>query len=296
MTFTHDEAADHSLTLADGRTLGYSEFGDPTGYPVLNNHGGLLCRFDIELAHDDAVQLGVRIISPDRPGVGRSDGKPGRDTLDWADDVEELLGALGVDELATMGWSMGGQYALAVTHRLASRVTATAVIAGCPPLDDEATFGELNEMDQKLTRLSQNHPKAASTEFAAIAKLERHFPDRMAKLNSKKWAATDQETARAHSEWMAATMVEAMRHSAGMVEEYCAWVRPWRFTPAELDGPVTIWQGSEDTLVPAPWGARLAAEIPGATLRRIEGEGHLIAVSRRAEVMTDLLERAGAPA
>ena len=292
MTFTHDEATDRSITLADGRTLGYSEFGAPDGYPVLNNHGGLLCRFDVELAHDAAVALGARIISPDRPGVGMSDDKPGRDTLDWADDVEELLGALEIDELANMGWSMGGQYALAVAHRLAPRVRATAVIAGCPPIDDDATFAELNEMDQKLTRLSQNHPKAAGAEFAALAKLEHHFPDRMTKLSSKKWAATDQDTARANSEWMAAAMVEAMRRSAGMVEEYCAWARPWRFAPAEVTGPVTIWQGTEDTLVPAPWGARLADEIPDATLRRIEGEGHMIAVTRRDEVLQDLLAQA----
>jgi pimeloyl-ACP methyl ester carboxylesterase len=293
--FTHDETADHSVTLADGRTLGYSEFGDPSGYPVLNNHGGLLCRFDIELVHDEARQLGVRVISPDRPGVGSSDPKPGRDTLDWADDVAELLTALGIDDFATMGWSMGGQYALAVAHRFGPRVRATAVIAGCPPLDDDTTFGELNEMDQKLTRLSQNHPKAAAAEFAAMAKLERHFPDRMAKLSSKKWATTDQEIAKGNSEWMGAAMVEAMRSSAGMAEEYRAWVRPWRFALDAVPGSVTIWQGTEDTLVPQIWGARLADEIPGATLRSIDGEGHMIAVSHRTEVLQDLLDRARAP-
>jgi len=292
VAYTHDDTTDNSLTLADGRTLGYSEFGDPDGYPVLNNHGGLLCRFDIELAHDDATQIGVRIISPDRPGVGTSDNKPGRDTLDWTDDVAELLTALGIDEFANVGWSMGGQYAIAVAHRFGPRVGATAVIAGCPPLDDETTFGQLNAMDQKLTHLSQNHPKAAGTEFAAIAKLERHFPDRMAKLNSKKWAISDQDVAKANSEWMAATMVEALRQPAGMVEEYCAWIRPWRFALEDVTGSVTIWQGTEDTLVPPPWGARLADEIPDATLHSVEGEGHMIAVSRRAEVLQDLLDRA----
>jgi hypothetical protein len=35
---------DHTLTLADGRTLGYAIYGDPAGLPVVNCHGGLVRR------------------------------------------------------------------------------------------------------------------------------------------------------------------------------------------------------------------------------------------------------------
>jgi pimeloyl-ACP methyl ester carboxylesterase len=292
VSFTHDVAADHRVTLADGRALGYSAFGDPDGYPVLNNHGGLLCRFDIELAHADAVRLGVRIISPDRPGVATSEAKDGRDTLDWADDVEELLAFLDIDTFATMGWSMGGQYALAVAHRLGPRVQATAVIAGCLPLDDDIAFAELNEMDQKLTKLSQKHPLLARTEFAALGALERLLPERMTKRSSRTWPDPDREVTETHGDWMAATMVEALHPADGMVGEYTAWARPWRFDPSEISTPVTIWQGTADPLVPSGWGSRLAGAIPGAELREVEGEGHMIAVSRRVEILQALLDHA----
>jgi pimeloyl-ACP methyl ester carboxylesterase len=77
-----------------------------------------------------AAEAGVRLISPDRPGVGLSDPQPGRTVLDCARDVAELLDQIGVDHFAVMGWSMGGQYAAAVGHALHQRVTRVAIIAG----------------------------------------------------------------------------------------------------------------------------------------------------------------------
>jgi pimeloyl-ACP methyl ester carboxylesterase len=45
---------------------------------------------DITPADEFAKELGVRIISPDRPGLGLSDPKVGRTLLDWADDIKQV--------------------------------------------------------------------------------------------------------------------------------------------------------------------------------------------------------------
>lgn len=193
-----------------------------------------------------------------------------------------------------MGWSMGGQYALAVAHRLAGRVKATAVIAGCPPLDDEATFAELNEMDQRLTKLSHEHPAVARATFTTLGRLGELFPERMAKVGSRKSSAADRTAMIDNAEWAGANMGAAATEPGGLVEEYRAWVRPWRFDPAEIAGPVAIWSGTEDSLVPPAWGTRLSEAIPGAALHSIEGEGHLIGLTRRVEVVAGLLVLAGA--
>jgi len=68
---------DAVVTLRDGRRLGYSIYGDPSGLPVLSCHGGLLCRLDASSADAAARDLGVGVISPDRPGVGLSERRPG---------------------------------------------------------------------------------------------------------------------------------------------------------------------------------------------------------------------------
>ena len=135
--------ADHILRLPDGRSLSYAQYGDPAGFPIVSAHGGLACRMDVASAARVAEECGVRLISPDRPGVGRSDPQPGRTVLDWARDVGELLDILAIDRFAAMGWSLGGQYAAAVGYALSARVSRVAIIAGALPLSEPGVFDGL---------------------------------------------------------------------------------------------------------------------------------------------------------
>ncbi len=289
MPFVHDPGADRTFVLADGRALGYSLFGEPDGLPIVNNHGGLLCRFDVEPVHPDAVALGVRLISPDRPGIGRSSRLPDRDTLVWASDVEELLDVLEIDSFATMGWSMGGQYALAIAHRLADRVAAAAVIAGCPPMDDPETRSGLNKTDRVLTRLSRGAPRSARSGFAALGTLARRSPRLTGSLAGLGSPEPDRSMMRSHADWLGSNMAEALREPAGMVDEYRAWVRPWRFDLEDVVTPVEVWQGTRDGFVPRGWAERLATRLPRATLQLLDGEGHLVALTRRRAVLERLV-------
>src|ERR1700712_2237228 len=130
------DEADHTVRLRDGRRLSYAQYGDLEGFPVLNAHGGLACRLDVASAAPAAQICGIRLISRDRPGVGRSDPQPDRTILDWTGDVTELLDRLAVDRFAVMGWSLGGEYAAGVGYALPGRGTRAAIIAGALPLTD----------------------------------------------------------------------------------------------------------------------------------------------------------------
>ena len=66
-----------TVDVGNGRALGYREYGAPDGRPVVNCHGGLVCGLDVASYGDAARDLGVRIISPDRPGIASSDPAPG---------------------------------------------------------------------------------------------------------------------------------------------------------------------------------------------------------------------------
>jgi pimeloyl-ACP methyl ester carboxylesterase len=288
-SFQHDAAVDHVLELRDGRRMGYSVYGDPDGSPILNCHGGLLCRFDVEPCADEFRRLGVAVVSPDRPGVGLSDRKPGHSTADWTDDARELLDALQVERCAVMGWSLGGQYAAAVAARLGDRVSRAAVIAGCPPLDDPQRFAELNQLDRRLAQLSRRARPAARVAFRATAALGRRSPARFARFEAKHSPAADAAVIRAHDEWFARAVAEGGRDSAGMVDEYRAFTGPWGFRLADIAVPVHVYQGTVDTLVPPAWAEQLHAAIAGSALTTYEGEGHMIALTHRADVVRDLV-------
>jgi pimeloyl-ACP methyl ester carboxylesterase len=286
--FRHDPATDAQLRLADGRRVTYSTFGAPDGAPILNCHGGLVCRFDVEPCAAEFAELDVRVISPDRPGVGGSDRKPGHSTADWVDDARELLDALSIEHVAVMGWSLGGQYAAAVAARLGDRVTRAAIIAGAPPLDNDTRFQELNRLDQRFARMSQRMAPVARAAFTMTARMGRRSPLRLARFEAKHSPAADAAVVDEHGEWLGAAMGEGGRNGAGMVDEYLAFVGPWGFELADIRVPTHVYQGTADTLVPPAWAKVLTDAITGAQLTEYDGEGHMIALSHRGEVVRDL--------
>jgi pimeloyl-ACP methyl ester carboxylesterase len=97
-------AVDRVVRLRDGRSMGYAQYGASDGFPIVSAHGGLACHLDVAAADD--VEAGVRVISPDRPGVGLSDPQPGRTVLDWARDVAELLDQIDVERFAAVGHAL----------------------------------------------------------------------------------------------------------------------------------------------------------------------------------------------
>lgn len=110
---------DQQVILPDGRKLAYAEFGRPDGVPVLYFHGAPGSRLEPLLIGDDVLnQLGLRVIAPDRPGMGGSDFQRGRGFSDWPADVVALADALGLGRFAVLGNSGGGPYAAVCAARI----------------------------------------------------------------------------------------------------------------------------------------------------------------------------------
>ena len=81
--------------LARGRTLAYEFYGDPSGEPVIYFHSHTSSRLAGSYFHASALQNGIRLISIDRPGTGRSDyvmqenlSDSSRDVIEVADQLE----------------------------------------------------------------------------------------------------------------------------------------------------------------------------------------------------------------
>jgi len=281
-------AVERVVRLRDGRSMGYAQYGSGDGFPVVNAHGGLACRLDVAAADLAAVEAGIRLISPDRPGVGRSDPQPGRTVGDWARDVTELLDQIGVNRFAVMGWSMGGQYAAALGHALPQRATRVAIIAGALPLTEPGVFDELPIMDRVLTRMSQRVPRLAAHWFRVMRFAAGVAPTLYGRLGARELGPADGAVIRDEGFGAFARMShEALRQPAGVAEEYRAWMRPWGFAPEELVVPVDIWAGTRDELVGPAWPHRLAARIPGATLNIRDG-GHFMAHLHYREIFEGL--------
>src|SRR4051794_41876942 len=76
-----------TLELDDGRALGYAEYGQPDGAPIVYLHGLPGSRLDPAALDQEYRQLGARVVALERPGYGLSTRRRSWGLLDWPTDV-----------------------------------------------------------------------------------------------------------------------------------------------------------------------------------------------------------------
>src|SRR6185437_14267778 len=128
------------VQLDDGAVLAFEEYGDPTGVPVIFCHGWPSSRTMAQLADEPACTLGVRIISPDRPGISGSSMQLDRKLSDWPRVLEQLVDHLEVGEFRMLAISGGAPYAYATAIAIPERVRAISIVGGVIPFADLTDF------------------------------------------------------------------------------------------------------------------------------------------------------------
>lgn len=290
--------ATKTLTLRDGRTLAYAEVGDPQGQPVIVAQGMPGSRL---LRHPDdsiAERLGLRLITPDRPGYGLSTYRRGCTLLKWADDVAQLADALRIGEFALVGYSGGGPHALACAFALPTRVRRVALLASMAPLVDPALRQEI--------RASGGNPwLQAYALFRFVPRplallLNAREGRRFHRDASRFLSSIDAQCSEADRATLADPVFrqvcldgfsEAYRQGAtGFVRDLTLFVRPWGFDLAAISVPIHVWQGEDDHIVSPAMGRYLATALPTCTATFLPGEGHIsLVVNHWGEVLADLI-------
>ncbi len=279
------------LLTADGRTLAYEQAGDPDGAPVFMLHGTPGCR--LSGRHPDPSRVsaaGLRVVSYDRPGYGRSGRHPARRVVDCVSDVAAIADELEIERFAVSGGSGGGPHALAVGARLPERVTRVGCDVGVAPYD-AAGLDWLAGMDPSNVRevgwaLAGEATLAAELEREAERAIDRVDADPAAMLSDFELSPSDRavledpgvrETLRASTREMFSNGIW------GWVDDDLALISPWGFDVAELRVPVEIRYGATDVLVPAAHGEWLVAHIPHAAVTIDQHGGHLSTPDQRLE-------------
>lgn len=274
--------------LGDGRRLAYCEFGDSDGTPVFVFHGGVGSRGFGLLFDEAADRLGVRIVSPDRPGYGRSDPQPERTLLGWPADVGALADELGLGRFAVLGVSGGGPYAAACAYSLPDRLTAAALVSSVGPPGSPKPLGL--RVFMTLTRAVPSLPKLP---IGRLLRRARNDPD--AAIERRASGAAEPEAAMHHGEagrMLNASTAEAGRQGASAAaHEIAVLARPWGFDLADIAVPVGVWHGTLDQTVPVATAEYFADAIPDARITVHDDAGHLsLPVGYAEEILASLVD------
>jgi len=138
------------FSLPDGRQLGYCVVGE--GEPVLYFHGTASSRLEVLLLQEMATANNLQLIGVDRPGFGLSTFAPRKNLSDFAGDADLLVEHLGFKQVAVLGWSGGGVFALGYVALFPERVTK-AVIVGAPALPFDAATAHNNSLARFAKKL-----------------------------------------------------------------------------------------------------------------------------------------------
>ena len=281
------------LTLRDGRTLAWHQYGPPDGRPLLRFQGMPGSRRSRHAQEDSYERFDVRVIVADRPGYGASTRLNGRGIRDVAADAVELLDHLGLDSVWTTGTSGGSPHVLAFAALYPERVRAASVVVGAAPLLDEDTGGLIG-----LNREAWVASRAGwDAMYALLAPVREEFlRDPLGAFREVMDAAPAADRAVMDDpDWQRVFIEdqeEALRPGAeGWADEAMAVLGPWDFDPSLVSCSFTWWHGAHDANAPITAVRRLIAGMDGVDLRLWKEAGHLEPYRRHDEILAELLSR-----
>lgn len=260
---------------ADDGVIAVEVVGDPDAPAVLFCHGFADSRLAVYSLADAAHALGLRLIAPDRPGIGGTDARRLSRVVDWVAEATLVLDALDVGSVALLGVSGGGAFAAACAAELPDRVRSLMLVA---PLGPPAWPTRGMAAGQRVSlQIARHAPAFGGWFLGRLATLTRRAPGLFLRLATSEMPAGDRQ-ALAQPDARAAFLTNYLRAfhrgSGGVGQDLRLLTRPWGFDLASISVPTSIHHGDADTTVPLQHARRFAAAIPGARLHIHPGQGH----------------------
>ena len=205
-----------------------------------------------------SVPKGWRLITPDLRGFGGStelDSVSALSMQDYADDVVDLMGELGIERAVIGGCSMGGY--------------ATLALYGAHP----EVFDGLILVN---SRAGADSPEARANRRSMLALVDREGPSGVARQMIPQLLGKTTKDTNTSIEAFVRRLIKQQSPLAIRGAIHRMMHRP-DSTPllAQVSVPALVITGEEDEMIPVDESRRMASAISGATLVIIPGAGHL---------------------
>jgi pimeloyl-ACP methyl ester carboxylesterase len=247
-----------------------------------------------ELTDAAAREVGVRIISPDRPGICGSAPAKKRTLLEWPPVVERLADHLSLTDFHMLAISGGAPYAFATAWALPNRVRAIAVVSGAPPIAELKDRSGLLPLYRWMLALHRRHPELLRVSFRAIRpfvsmKTSVHVARKLLRMLQP----CDADALRDAAAFNACfeSQRRAWRGSAmGVMLDAQIYAEPWGFPLEQVNVPVRLWHGKQDRSFSYRTAEEVANRLPNCTARYLDNAGHYSTPIRNIhKILQDLI-------
>ncbi|KAK3142690.1 hypothetical protein QOZ80_4BG0350010 [Eleusine coracana subsp. coracana] len=277
--------------LRDGRYLSYLESGIPkekAKYKIIFVHGFDCCKYDVlNVSQALMEELGIYLLSFDRPGYGESDAHPGRTEKSIALDIQDLADNLQLGaKFHLIGFSMGGEIMWSCLKYIPHRLAGVAILApvgnywwsGFPrEVIEEAWYVQFPQ-DQRAVWVSHHLPWLTNW-----WNTQTLFPGSGVKegnsniLSKEDVPLGEKFTGRPYEE-----LVRQQGEHDSLHRDMMVGFGKWDWSPLEMENPfagedvkVHLWHGVEDLYVPVQLSRYISKKLPWVIYHELPTAGHL---------------------
>jgi pimeloyl-ACP methyl ester carboxylesterase len=242
-----------------GETFVYRRLGPASGVPVvlLNHWGAVLDNFDPRII--DGLAAARPVIALGYRGVGASGGKAPLTVAEMAEDAIAVIGALGLQTIDLLGFSLGGFVAQDIVFK-APGLVRKIILTGTGPAGGEG-IQKVGAVSWPLIikgMLTLRDPKFYLF-FTSTANGRRAATAFLGRLKERK-ADRDKPV----------TVTAFLRQ----LKAIKAWGEQARQDLGAIANPVLVANGDQDKMVPSSNSIDLARRLPNAELVLYEDAGH----------------------
>ncbi|MBP1805620.1 alpha/beta fold hydrolase [Rubellimicrobium aerolatum] len=264
------------IEAADGTALYVKDWG--SGRPVVLIHGWPLNADSWEHQAYHLARAGHRVIAYDRRGFGRSEQPwTGYDYDTLSDDLAAVIDALGLQDAALVGFSMGGGEVARYMSRHQGRGVRKAALLGsiapylvqAPDNPDGAPKEMLQGMQEQILKDRPEFLKGFFRNFYGQGLLSG--------------------TSEGVLHWsLHMALLASVKATVNCID---AWQEDFRPDLAAFDLPTLVIHGTSDAIVPIdPTGRAAARMIPQARLIEYDGAPHGFLATHAERATQDLLD------
>ncbi len=248
------------------------------GPVILNLHGGHSNCHE-SFGYQPLLAAGFSILTPSRPGYGRTEVEAGRTAAETAASLVELLDYLKIDEVYLIGVSAGGPTAIYLAANYPERVKKLA-------LESAASKAWLtkSDLDYKVGKIIFS-PKLQHLIWSILRKLANNFPDFLAKIFlpqfsklSKKEVMTKMDSSDIKE---LVKMINRYASDNGFI--YDLEHQTEKEVLQKIEVPTLIMHSKYDNSVSFEHAEYAAANIKGSEIYADDFWGHLIWIGRGRE-------------